>query len=119
MVDGRVHRLINQPVAKWCFVFMVCTFRLSQVIAINNQTIPQAIAEDAANNTIVGTVATTGSPKLAMEQLVLFLKESQAGNSLSRDDIKQLLNLCVDIIVQLQNVNGKRFVSEVYLCQTE
>ncbi len=60
-----------------------------------------------------------GSPKLAMEQLVLFLKESQAGNSLSRDDIKQLLNLCVDIIVQLQNVNGKRFVSEVYLCQAE
>ncbi len=60
-----------------------------------------------------------GSPKLAMEQLVLFLKESQAGNSLSRDDIKQLLNLCVDIIVQLQNVNGKRFVSEVYLCPTE
>ncbi len=60
-----------------------------------------------------------GSPKLAMEQLVLFLKESQAGNSLSRDDIKQLLNQCVDIIVQLQNVNGKRFVSEVYLCPTE
>ncbi len=60
-----------------------------------------------------------GSPKLAMEQLVLFLKESQAGNSLSRSDIKQLLNLCVDIIVQLQNVNGKRFVSEVYLCPTE
>ena len=60
-----------------------------------------------------------GSPKLAMEQLVLFLKESQAGNSLSRSDIKQLLNLCVDVIVQLKNVGGKRFVSEVYLCQAD
>ena len=60
------------------------------------------------------TTMHAGSAKLALEQLVLLMKESQAGASLSRDDIKQLLNLCVDIIVQLQVVNGRRFVSEVY-----
>ncbi|MCL1078420.1 P-type DNA transfer ATPase VirB11 [Parashewanella spongiae] len=63
-----------------------------------------------------GSITTmhAGSPKLAMEQLVLLLKESQAGSTLSKADIKQLINLCVDVIVQLQNVNGRRFVTEVY-----
>ena len=63
-----------------------------------------------------GSITTmhAGSPQLAIEQLVLLLKESQAGSSLSREDIKQLLVLCVDIIVQLKNVGGRRFVSEVY-----
>ena len=63
-----------------------------------------------------GSITTmhAGSPQLALEQLVLMLKESQAGSSLSRKDIKQLLHLCVDVIVQLQNINGQRFVSEVY-----
>ncbi|MBM7070733.1 P-type DNA transfer ATPase VirB11 [Shewanella sp. 202IG2-18] len=60
------------------------------------------------------TTMHAGSPKLALEQLVLLLKESNAGSSLSRTDIKQLLNLCVDVIVQLQNKDGRRFVSEVY-----
>ena len=60
------------------------------------------------------TTMHAGSAKLALEQLVLLMKESQAGASLSRDDIKQLLHLCVDIIVQLQVVDGRRFVSEVY-----
>ena len=63
-----------------------------------------------------GSITTmhAGSPQLALEQLVLMLKESQAGSSLSREDIKQLLHLCVDVIVQLQNIGSKRFVSEVY-----
>ncbi|WP_133408176.1 P-type DNA transfer ATPase VirB11 [Parashewanella tropica] len=63
-----------------------------------------------------GSITTmhAGSPKLAMEQLMLLLKESQAGSSLSREDIKQLLHLCVDVIMQLQVVNGRRFVSEVF-----
>ena len=60
------------------------------------------------------TTMHAGSANLALEQLVLLMKESQAGASLSRDDIKQLLNLCVDVIVQLQVNNGRRFVSEVY-----
>ena len=60
------------------------------------------------------TTMHAGSPELAFEQLMLMMKESQAGSSLSRADIKQLLVLCVDVIVQLKNVDGRRFVSEVY-----
>src|SRR5690606_22818144 len=41
------------------------------------------------------------SASLAIEQLVLFLKESESGTSLSREDIKFLIYLCVDIIVQI------------------
>ncbi|MDO1727214.1 ATPase, T2SS/T4P/T4SS family, partial [Escherichia coli] len=54
------------------------------------------------------------SAKLAIEQLVLFLKESSSGSTMSREDIKQLLFMCVDIIVQIKNVRGKRVVTEIY-----
>ncbi len=54
------------------------------------------------------------SAALAIEQLVLFLKESASGSTLSREDIKQLIFLCVDIIVQIKNVRGKRVMTEIY-----
>lgn len=52
--------------------------------------------------------------KMAIEQLVLFIKESNSGSSMSREDIKKMIFLCVDIIVQFKCVNGKRMVTEVY-----
>ena len=63
-----------------------------------------------------GSITTmhANSARLAIEQLVLFLKESQSGASLSREDIKQLIFMCVDIIVQIKNINGKRRVTEIY-----
>ncbi|HCG6545383.1 TPA: P-type DNA transfer ATPase VirB11 [Vibrio parahaemolyticus] len=63
-----------------------------------------------------GSITTmhANSAKLAIEQLVLFLKESQSGSTMSREDIKQLLFMCVDIIVQIKNVRGKRVVTEIY-----
>ena len=63
-----------------------------------------------------GSITTmhANSAKLAIEQLVLFLKESSSGATMSREDIKQLLFMCVDIIVQIKNVRGKRVVTEIY-----
>ena len=63
-----------------------------------------------------GSITTmhANSAKLAMEQLVLFLKESSSGSSMSREDIKSLLFMCVDIIVQIKNIRGKRLVTEIY-----
>lgn len=63
-----------------------------------------------------GSITTmhANSAKLAIEQLVLFLKESSSGSTMSREDIKQLLFMCVDIIVQIKNVRGKRVVTEIY-----
>ncbi|MCZ2719962.1 P-type DNA transfer ATPase VirB11 [Erwinia amylovora] len=54
------------------------------------------------------------NPRMAIEQLVLFIKESKSGGSMSRDDIKQLLFSCIDVIVQFQNHQGRRYISEIY-----
>lgn len=54
------------------------------------------------------------SAKLAIEQLVLFLKESSSGSTMTRDDIKQLIFMCVDVIVQIKNINRRRIVTEVF-----
>lgn len=54
------------------------------------------------------------SARMAIEQLVLFLKESQSGSSMNREDIKQLLFMCVDIIVQIKNIRGQRVITEIY-----
>lgn len=63
-----------------------------------------------------GSITTlhANSAELAFEQLVLFMKESKAGTSLSREDIKQILHSCVDVIVQLKNIKGKRVMTELY-----
>lgn len=63
-----------------------------------------------------GSITTmhANSARLAIEQLVLFLKESKSGSSMSREDIKKLLFMCVDIIIQIKNVKGKRVVTEIY-----
>jgi type IV secretion system protein VirB11 len=58
------------------------------------------------------TTMHANSATMAIEQLVLFLKE--AGTGLSRDEAKDLILMCVDVIVQIQNHQGKRFISEIY-----
>ena len=52
--------------------------------------------------------------KLAIEQLVLFLKESASGSTMSREDIKQLIFMCVDVIVQIKKIGRRRIITEIY-----
>lgn len=54
------------------------------------------------------------SAELAFEQLTLLVKQSQAGGDLPREDIKTLLYILVDIVVQFSVVNHRRAVSEVW-----
>ena len=63
-----------------------------------------------------GSITTmhSNSPRLCIEQLVLFIKESSSGSTMSREDIKQLLYMCIDIIIQFKLVNGRRQVTEIY-----
>ncbi|MES2661798.1 MAG: P-type DNA transfer ATPase VirB11 [Pseudomonadota bacterium] len=63
-----------------------------------------------------GSIASlhANSAKLAIEQLVLLLKESSSGSTLSRQDIKQLLFMCVDIIIQVKNIKGRYAITEMY-----
>jgi type IV secretion system protein VirB11 len=54
------------------------------------------------------------SAKLAFEQLMLLVKESPGGRDLSREDIKSLLYLLVDVVVQFGIDHQQRYVKEIW-----
>jgi type IV secretion system protein VirB11 len=54
------------------------------------------------------------SAELAFEQLVLLVKQSRGGQELPRADIKQLLYLLVDVVIQFGVECHQRFVKEVW-----
>ena len=54
------------------------------------------------------------SAELAFEQLMLLVKQSRGGAELSRRDIKSLLFLLVDVVVQFGVENHERFIKEVW-----
>jgi type IV secretion system protein VirB11 len=54
------------------------------------------------------------SAELAFEQLVLLVKQSRGGQELPRADIKQLLYLLVDVVVQFGVERHRRFIKEIW-----
>jgi len=54
------------------------------------------------------------SAELAFEQLVLLVKQSQGGRELARRDIKSLLYLLVDVVIQCGVERHDRFVKEIW-----
>jgi len=54
------------------------------------------------------------SAELAFEQLVLLVKQSHAGRDLARSDIKHLLYLLVDVVIQCGIERHERFVREIW-----
>jgi type IV secretion system protein VirB11 len=54
------------------------------------------------------------SAELAFEQLVLLVKQSPGGRDLARADIKQLLYLLVDVVIQCGLEKHERFVKEIW-----
>jgi type IV secretion system protein VirB11 len=54
------------------------------------------------------------SAELAFEQLMLLVKQSRAGGELSRTDIKSLLYLLVDVVIQFGVDHHQRYVREVW-----
>ena len=55
-----------------------------------------------------------GSCELAFEQLVLLIKQSAGGCELARADIKSLLYLLVDVVIQFGVEGGERFIKEIW-----
>jgi type IV secretion system protein VirB11 len=55
-----------------------------------------------------------GSCELAFEQLVLLVKQSAGGRELARADIKRLLYLLVDVVIQFGVERQERFIKEIY-----
>jgi type IV secretion system protein VirB11 len=54
------------------------------------------------------------SAELAFEQLVLLVKQSPAGRELARADIKNLLYLLVDVVIQFGVEHHQRYIKEVW-----
>lgn len=60
------------------------------------------------------TTVHADSAALAFEQLTLLVRESEGGRDLPRADIRALLHLLVDIVVQTRKVDGRFRVTEVW-----
>jgi type IV secretion system protein VirB11 len=54
------------------------------------------------------------SAELAFEQLVLLVKQSRGGADLARRDIKSLLYLLVDVVIQFGVERHERFIREIW-----
>lgn len=54
------------------------------------------------------------SAELAFEQLVLLVKQSPGGRGLAREDIKSLLYLLVDVVIQFGVEQHERFIKEIW-----
>ena len=55
-----------------------------------------------------------GSCALAFEQMSLMIRESGAGGGLRMDEIKWLLGVVVDVVVQFDRDERGRFISEIF-----
>jgi len=54
------------------------------------------------------------SAELAFEQLVLLVKQNQGGRDLARADIKNILYLLVDVVIQFGVESHKRYIKEIW-----
>jgi type IV secretion system protein VirB11 len=60
------------------------------------------------------TTLHAASPALAIEQMALMVRQSSAGAGLTFSEIKRLLLLTIDVIVQFGNDGEGRFIQEIY-----
>ena len=54
------------------------------------------------------------SAELAFEQMVLLVKQNPGGRGLARQDIKSLLYLLIDVVIQFGVEHHQRFVKEIW-----
>jgi type IV secretion system protein VirB11 len=54
------------------------------------------------------------SAELAFEQLVLLVKQNQGGREMARSDIKSLLYLLIDVVIQFGVETHERFIKEIW-----
>ncbi|TCN16651.1 P-type DNA transfer ATPase VirB11 [Sinorhizobium americanum] len=59
------------------------------------------------------TTVHADSARLAIEQLTLLVKESESGKDLERSDIRDLLRVAIDIVIQCKRIGGRFHVTEI------
>jgi hypothetical protein len=79
--------------------------------------LPKAFARQRqARCALPGSITTihANSAALAFEQLTLPVKESEGGRDLARYNIRALLQVLVDVVVQIKRVDGRFRITEVW-----
>ncbi len=60
------------------------------------------------------TTVHADSAALAFEQLTLLVREFEGGRDLPREDIRNLLHLVVDVVVQMKKIDGRFQMTEIW-----
>lgn len=60
------------------------------------------------------TTVHADSARVAFEQLMLLVKQSEAGRDLAQSDIRRLLDLSIDIVVHMSCQDGCRRITEIH-----
>lgn len=63
-----------------------------------------------------GSITTMHSenPRMCVERLIQLIRRCEVGATMTTDDIRKLIFMCIDVIVQFKVVNKKRVVTEIY-----
>ena len=63
-----------------------------------------------------GSISTMHSetPAMCIERLISLIRRSDDGRSMSTDDIRKMIHICIDVIIQFKVVNKRRCVTEIY-----
>lgn len=54
------------------------------------------------------------NPRLCIERLISLIRRSNDGRSMTTEDIRKMVHMCIDIFIQFKVVNGRRVVTEIY-----
>lgn len=63
-----------------------------------------------------GSISTMHSetPTMCIERLISLIRRSDDGRSMSTADIRKMIHMCIDVIIQFKVVNKRRVVTEIY-----
>jgi len=96
----------------------VRTARATASIRVRTRNFAQAFSRYLrnVNSGHPGSITTVhaDSAALAFEQLTLLVRESEGGRDLPRDDIRALLHLLIDVVVQMKRIDGVFRLTEVW-----
>lgn len=60
------------------------------------------------------TTVHADSAEFAFEQLTLLIKESDGARDLERHDIRDMLKVAIDVVVQCRRIDGQFRVTEIF-----
>lgn len=54
------------------------------------------------------------NPRLCIERLISLIRRSDDGRTMTTEDIRKMVHMCIDIFIQFKVVNNRRVVTEIY-----